>query len=88
MTIDHPVHVIHSKAGQIVTDELISNADAFARMLDSFADAATDPAARQTYLAPATEGLANQRVLDAAYQSWHEARRIELPSTLEEQHAL
>jgi 1,5-anhydro-D-fructose reductase (1,5-anhydro-D-mannitol-forming) len=76
MTIDQPVHLVQYQSGRPVSDELISNADAFARMLDSFAAASTDPAV--TYLAPATEGLANQRVLDAAYQSWNEGRRISL----------
>ena len=75
MTIDQPVHLVHRQGGEVVTDELISNADGFARMLDSFADAIHG---KGTYLAPAAEGLANQRVLDAAYESWHEGKRIAL----------
>jgi predicted dehydrogenase len=81
MTIDSPVQLIHYKGGQPVSTEEISNANAFARMLDSFARASLAPAgsaARNGYLAPATEGLANQRVLDAAYRSWQEGRRIDL----------
>jgi predicted dehydrogenase len=81
MTIDNPVHLVHYHGGRPVADELISNADAFANMLDGFAAAAMGPAGsevRGSYLAPAVEGLANQRVLDAAYQSWQEGRRIEL----------
>jgi 1,5-anhydro-D-fructose reductase (1,5-anhydro-D-mannitol-forming) len=77
MTIDHPVHLVHLQGKEIVTDELISNADAFSRMLDSFGAAI---AGKETYLAPATEGLVNQRVLDAAYDSWHTGRRIDLTS--------
>lgn len=81
MTIDNPVRLIHYQGGLAVTDELISNDDAFANMLDSFAAAAMGPdvsEVRRSYLAPASEGLANQRVLDAAYQSWQEGRRIGL----------
>ncbi len=81
MTIDNPVHLVHYRGSQIVSDEVLSNADAFANMLDSFAAAATGPAGselRRSYLAPATEGLANQHVLDAAYQSWQGGQRIAL----------
>jgi predicted dehydrogenase len=81
MTIDNPVHLVLYEKGKAAADELISNADAFARMLDSFAAAAGAPSgsvARGSYLASAHEGLANQRVLDAAYQSWREGRRIDL----------
>jgi 1,5-anhydro-D-fructose reductase (1,5-anhydro-D-mannitol-forming) len=81
MTIDNPVHLVHYRKGQPVLDELISNADAFAEMLDGFAAAATAPAdraERNSFLAPGREGLANQRVLDAAYQSWSQGRRIDL----------
>jgi predicted dehydrogenase len=73
MTIDHPVHLVHRRGPEVVTDVLISNADAFSRMLDGFGAAARGEG---TYLAPAAEGLLNQRVLDAAYASWREGRRI------------
>ena len=77
MTIDNPVHLVHAANGEIKADELISNADAFARMLDSFALAASVQGS-PAYLAPAKEGLANQRVLDAAYESWQDRRAISL----------
>jgi predicted dehydrogenase len=75
MTIDHPVDLVHTQAGKLVSEETISNAHAFADMLDSFAGAISGS---ETYLASAEEGLANQRVLDAAYDSWHTGRRISL----------
>ncbi len=81
MTIDHPVHLVHSQSGRVISDEVLSNASAFADMLDSFARAAraeSGSEGRRAYLAPADEGLANQRVLDAAYQSWQQGRRIGL----------
>ena len=75
MTIDQPVHVVHYQAGHVVTDEVISNAAAFAEMLDGFATAFDGG---ESYRAMAAEGVINQRILDAAYQSWREGRRIEL----------
>jgi predicted dehydrogenase len=75
MTVDHPVQLVHREKGTVVASEQISNADAFTRMLDSFAGALHGGAA---YLASAADGLVNQRTLDAAYQSWHEGKRISL----------
>ncbi len=67
MTVDHPVSLVLREGGQVVLEQPVSNADAFARMLDGFAEAA---AGKGTYRASGTEGLVNQRVLDAAYRSW------------------
>ncbi|HEY0786805.1 MAG TPA: Gfo/Idh/MocA family oxidoreductase [Acidobacteriaceae bacterium] len=75
MTVDQPVHLVLREPAGVVADELISNADAFSRMLDSFA---LSLAGGAPYLAPGAEGLANQRVLDAAYESWREGMRIAL----------
>ncbi len=52
--------------------EQVSNADAYSLMLDGFSAWVEG---RGTYLAPASDGLHNQRVLDAAYQSWREGSR-------------
>ncbi len=67
MTVDHPVSLVLREGGQVVLEQPVSNADAFSRMLDGFAEAVTGGAA---YRAPGAEGLVNQRVLDAAYRSW------------------
>ena len=68
MTIEHPVSLVQRQGGKVVLEQPVSNADAFSRMLDGFAEAASGgPVA---YRAPALEGLTNQRVLDAAYESW------------------
>ncbi len=69
MTIDHPVALVQREGGKIVTEQPVSNADAFSRMLDGFAEAAAGGPV--PYRAPGAEGLVNQRVLDAAYRSWH-----------------
>lgn len=68
MTIDHPVALVLRQGGQVILEQPVSNSDAFSRMLDGFAEAARGGAI--AYRAPAAEGLINQRVLDAAYESW------------------
>lgn len=67
MNVDHPVSLVLRQNGQVVLEQPVSNADAFSRMLDGFAEAARGGA---PYRAPGDEGLMNQRVLDAAYHSW------------------
>ncbi len=67
MTVDHPVSLVLREGGQVLLEQPVSNADAFSRMLDGFAEAAVGKGA---YRAPGSEGLVNQRVLDAAYRSW------------------
>ncbi len=67
MTVEHPVSLVLRESGQVVLEQPVSNADAFSRMLDGFAEAA---AGGPPYRALGEEGLRNQRVLDAAYRSW------------------
>ncbi len=68
MTVDHPVSLVHRQDGAVVAEQPVSNADAFSRMLDGFAEAAAGGPI--PYRASAEEGLVNQRTLDAAYRSW------------------
>ena len=77
MTVDHPVSLIERIGGKVTLEQPVSNADAFSRMLDSFAEAASGD--RSLYRAPGTEGVINQRVLDAAYQSWEQSCLVKLP---------
>jgi 1,5-anhydro-D-fructose reductase (1,5-anhydro-D-mannitol-forming) len=72
LTVDHDVTVIHLRGGQIVEQVPVSNADAYTRMLDSFS---AEIQSTGTYLAPGTDGLHNQRILDAAYASWRNGMR-------------
>lgn len=72
LTVDHPVDVVLRRGGEIVASERVSNEDAYSRMVDSFSGWT---AGREKYLAPAEDGLHNQRVLDAAYRSWHTGTR-------------
>ncbi len=67
MTVDHPVSLVLREEGRVVLEQPVSNADAFSRMLDGFAEAAHGG---PPYRAPGEEGLRNQQVLDAAYRSW------------------
>ncbi len=67
MNVDRPVSLVMREGGQVVLEQPVSNADAFSRMLDGFAEAA---AGRGAYRAPGSEGVVNQRILDAAYRSW------------------
>jgi predicted dehydrogenase len=69
LTVDHPVEVVLRHKGAIVASETVSNADAYSLMLDGFSSWVEG---RGTYLAPASDALHNQRVLDAAYRSWRE----------------
>jgi predicted dehydrogenase len=72
MTVDHPVDVVLRRGQEIIASEQVSNEDAYSRMLDGFSAWVEG---RANYLAPATDGLQNQRVLDAAYRSWQTGTR-------------
>jgi predicted dehydrogenase len=72
LTVDHPVDVVLRRGGEIAVSERVSNEDAYSRMLDGFSAWVEEGA---EYRAPAADGLHNQRVLDAAYRSWHEGVR-------------
>ena len=73
LTVDHAVTVLLRRGAEIVAEEHLSNADAFSRMLDSFALSLSGQA---EYLATGEQGVQHQRVLDAAYASWHTGQRV------------
>lgn len=75
LTVDFPVDLVLRRGAEIVASEKISNADAYSRMLDGFSGWVEG---HGEYLAPALDGLHNQQILDAAYQSWHDGRRVNL----------
>ncbi|HVW76537.1 MAG TPA: Gfo/Idh/MocA family oxidoreductase [Alloacidobacterium sp.] len=72
LTVDHPVDVVLYRQDKIAAHQRVSNADAYSRMLDSFSAAVE---ARGKYLATGEDALHNQRVLDAAYKSWHTGQK-------------
>ena len=71
-TVDHPVDVVHRRGAEIITSETVSNADAYSLMLEGFSSWVEGAG---TYLAPASDALHNQRVLDAAYRSWRDGTK-------------
>ena len=77
LTVDHPVKVVLYQGGRVAAEETVSNDDAFSRMLDSFA---LSLRGEGEFRAGAEQGVRNQRVLDAAYASWHSGRRVEIES--------
>jgi predicted dehydrogenase len=72
LTVDHEVDLVRYRNGQVAERVRLSNADAYSRMLDSFS-AEIEGTGR--YLASGTDGLHNQRILDAAYASWRSGVR-------------
>ncbi len=75
LTVDHPVSLVLREGGRIKSEQPVSNADAYTRMLDGFADAANG---RGAYRAMGADGVRNQRVLDAAYASWKCGQTVRL----------
>jgi predicted dehydrogenase len=75
LTVDFPVNVVLRSGSEVLASETISNADAYSRMLDGFSGWIEG---RSEYLAPALDGLHNQRVLDAAYLSWCDSVRVNI----------
>jgi predicted dehydrogenase len=75
LTVDHPVDVVLHRQDKVAAHQRVSNADAYSRMLDSFSAAVKGDG---EYLATGEDGLHNQRVLDAAYRSWHSGTKQEI----------
>lgn len=73
LSVDFPVEVVLSRGSETPARETVSNADAYSRMIDGFAAWVEGTG---EYLAPAQDGLHNQKVLDAAYQSWRSNARV------------
>jgi predicted dehydrogenase len=72
LNVDRQVAIVQHAGGKILNEEIVSNADAYSRMLDAFS-AAIEGAG--TYASSAEDGLQNQQVLDAAFRSWHSGCR-------------
>jgi predicted dehydrogenase len=71
-TVDRPVTIVHHAGAKIVSEETVSNGDAYSRMLDAFAATVEGMG---TFASPGEDGLQNQRILDAAFRSWHSGCR-------------
>ena len=71
-SVDNPIEVVHRKAGQVVSTTSVDNADGYVLMLDSFADAVRGGI---PFAATVEDGVANMRIIDAAYRSWRSGQR-------------
>jgi predicted dehydrogenase len=72
MTVDHPVDITLRRKGAHVSTNTVTNADAYTRMIDNFAQAIRG---EEAFLGPGAEGVHNQHILDAAYKSWRTGKR-------------
>ena len=71
-TVDRPVTIVHHAGAKIVSEESVSNGDAYSRMLDAFSAAVEGTG---TFASPGEDGIQNQQILDAAFRSWHSGCR-------------
>jgi predicted dehydrogenase len=76
LNVDTDVDVVLWRSGRAIERKTVSSADGYTLMLDSFSDWVQG---RGEYRAPGVDGLHNQRVLDAAYASWHTGTRQTVP---------
>jgi predicted dehydrogenase len=72
LTVDRPVTIVHHDAGKVIHQEVVSNADAYTRMLDAFSATVEGTG---SFASTGDDGVQNQRILDAAFRSWHSGCR-------------
>jgi predicted dehydrogenase len=72
LTVDRPVTIVHHAAGTVLAQEVVSNSEAYSRMLDAFSAAVEGTG---TFASTGEDGVQNQRILDAAFRSWHSGCR-------------
>jgi len=66
LNVERPITLQLIREREVIDSETVSNASAYAIMLDSFADSIEG---KSSYRAPAEQGWRNQEILDAAYRS-------------------
>jgi predicted dehydrogenase len=71
-TVDRLVTIVHHAGAKVLSEETVSNGDAYSRMLDAFSATVEG---RGTFASPGDDGVQNQRILDAAFRSWHSGCR-------------
>ena len=74
LTVDRPITIELRRSGGVETEQ-VSNHLAYARQVDSFADAVEG---RAPFPVPGEEGWNNQLILDAAYRSIKTGCAVEL----------
>ncbi len=70
--VDRPVTIVQHVACKTVAQEEVSNSDAYSRMLDAFSAVVEGTG---TFASTGEDGVQNQRILDAAFRSWHSGCR-------------
>jgi len=75
LAVDRPVTVELWCDGACLQQETMSNADGYSRMLDDFSRSMRG---ETKYLAPGSDGVINQRILDAAYRSARTGQREQI----------
>jgi predicted dehydrogenase len=76
LNVERPISVQLRRNGAVVESELVSNGQAYARQVDSFAAALEGQA---SFPVPGEEGWQNQEVLDAAYRSLKSGQAESVP---------
>ena len=71
-SVDRPVDLILRKAGEVVEVSTVSNDDGYVRMLDAFSKAFRGVG---SFSPSGADAIVNQRILDAAFRSWHSGLR-------------
>lgn len=72
LNVDRPVAIVHHAACKTVSEEEVSNSDAYSHMLDAFSAAVEGTG---VFASTGEDGVQNQRILDAAFRSWHSGCR-------------
>ncbi len=75
LTVDRPVEITLRKGGALVETHTLSNDDGYVRMLDVFSRAFRGEG---SFSPSGADGVVNQRILDAAFRSWHSGLRERL----------
>ncbi len=75
LTVDRPVEVMLRKGGTLDESHTMSNDDGYVRMIDGFSRAFRGEG---SFPATGADGVVNQRILDAAFRSWHSGLRERL----------
>jgi len=79
LNVERPIELQLRRGTAVVESEVVSNAQAYARQVDTFAAAVEGKA---SFPAPGEEGWQNQEILDAAYRSLKSGRMEAVPRVI------
>ncbi len=77
LNVERPVDVTLRRAGELVETHTFTNDDGYTRMIDAFTAAVANPSA-VLFTPTGADGVTNQKILDAAFRSWHSGLRENL----------